>query len=106
MIMGYYDNYDYGGYNYRRSSQTLGTTSRSLSYNNLKLPLVCGTLGPYDYEASGQKRRRKVPIGVKIFLMRSMFGEIVNVKIEEEWEINQLDLELTETIIEEQQIWS
>ncbi|KAI5648296.1 hypothetical protein M9H77_34301 [Catharanthus roseus] len=52
---GYYDSYNYGGYNYRRSSQTLGTTSRPLSYINLKLPLLCGTLGPYDYEAWEQK---------------------------------------------------
>ncbi|KAI5649382.1 hypothetical protein M9H77_35387 [Catharanthus roseus] len=35
---GYYDSYSYGGYNCRISSQTLGTTSRSLSYNNVKLP--------------------------------------------------------------------
>ncbi|KAI5653075.1 hypothetical protein M9H77_30262 [Catharanthus roseus] len=47
---GYYDSYNYGGYNYRRSSQTLGTTSRPLIYNNLKLPLLYGTFGPYDYK--------------------------------------------------------
>ncbi|KAI5663859.1 hypothetical protein M9H77_23182 [Catharanthus roseus] len=38
-----------------RSSQTLGTASRPLSYNNLKLPLSCGNFGPYDYEAWEQK---------------------------------------------------
>ncbi|KAI5661714.1 hypothetical protein M9H77_21037 [Catharanthus roseus] len=52
---GHYDRYNYGGYNYRRSSQTLGTTSRPLSYNNLKLPLLCGTFGPCDYEVWEQK---------------------------------------------------
>ncbi|KAI5663933.1 hypothetical protein M9H77_23256 [Catharanthus roseus] len=46
----YYDSYDYGGYNCGRSSQTLGNTSRPLSYNKLKLPPFCGTFGPYDYE--------------------------------------------------------
>ncbi|KAI5652892.1 hypothetical protein M9H77_30079 [Catharanthus roseus] len=46
----YYDSYNKGGYSYR-SSQTWGTTSRSPSYNNLKLPLLCGTFGPHDYEA-------------------------------------------------------
>ncbi|KAI5652996.1 hypothetical protein M9H77_30183 [Catharanthus roseus] len=45
------DSYIYRGYNYKRSSQTLGTTSRPLSYNNLKLPLLWGNFGPYDYEA-------------------------------------------------------
>ncbi|KAI5664199.1 hypothetical protein M9H77_23522 [Catharanthus roseus] len=45
------DSYSYGGYNYKRSSQTLGTTSRPLSYNNLKLSLLCGTFGAYDYVA-------------------------------------------------------
>ncbi|KAI5669014.1 hypothetical protein M9H77_18867 [Catharanthus roseus] len=38
---GYYDSYNYGGYNYRKGSQTLVTTSRPPSYNNLKLPF-CG----------------------------------------------------------------
>ncbi|KAI5653440.1 hypothetical protein M9H77_30627 [Catharanthus roseus] len=52
---GYYDSYNYRGYNYRRSSQTFGTTSRHLSYNNVKLPISCGTFGPYDYEAWEQK---------------------------------------------------
>ncbi|KAI5676466.1 hypothetical protein M9H77_07416 [Catharanthus roseus] len=32
-----------------------GTISRSLSYNNLKLPLLDGTFGPYDYKAWEQK---------------------------------------------------
>ncbi|KAI5676964.1 hypothetical protein M9H77_07914 [Catharanthus roseus] len=45
----YNDHYSYRGYGCGRSTQTLGTTSRSLSYNNLKLPLLCGTFGPYDY---------------------------------------------------------
>ncbi|KAI5682525.1 hypothetical protein M9H77_03753 [Catharanthus roseus] len=31
-------------------SQNLGTTSRLLSYNNLKLPLMSGTFGSHDYE--------------------------------------------------------
>ncbi|KAI5667931.1 hypothetical protein M9H77_17784 [Catharanthus roseus] len=39
-----------GSYLGTKSSQTLETTSRPLSYSNLKLPL-CGTFGPYDYEA-------------------------------------------------------
>ncbi|KAI5675911.1 hypothetical protein M9H77_06861 [Catharanthus roseus] len=39
----------------RRKSQTLETTSRPLSYNNLKLPLICGTFVSYDYEAWEQK---------------------------------------------------
>ncbi|KAI5680782.1 hypothetical protein M9H77_02009 [Catharanthus roseus] len=39
----------------RRSSQTLGTTSRPLSKNNLKLPLFCGTFCPYNYEAWEKK---------------------------------------------------
>ncbi|KAI5667426.1 hypothetical protein M9H77_17279 [Catharanthus roseus] len=51
----YYDSYNYGGYNYRRSSQTMGTTSRSLTYNNSKLPLLCRPVGPYDYEAREQE---------------------------------------------------
>ncbi|KAI5672624.1 hypothetical protein M9H77_12988 [Catharanthus roseus] len=50
----YYDSYNYGGYNCRRSSQTLGTTSRPLSFNNLKLPILCGTFGPYDNKAQGE----------------------------------------------------
>ncbi|KAI5682081.1 hypothetical protein M9H77_03309 [Catharanthus roseus] len=52
---GYYDSYNYEGYNYRRSFQAMGTTSRPLSYSNLLLPLLCGTFGPYDYEAWEQK---------------------------------------------------
>ncbi|KAI5680975.1 hypothetical protein M9H77_02202 [Catharanthus roseus] len=48
---GYYDSYNYGGYSCGRSSQTLGTTSMTLSYNNLKLPLFWGTFGPYVYVA-------------------------------------------------------
>ncbi|KAI5667366.1 hypothetical protein M9H77_17219 [Catharanthus roseus] len=52
---GYNENYNYGGYNYRRSSQTLGTISRHLSCNKLKLLLLRGTFGPYDYEAWEQK---------------------------------------------------
>ncbi|KAI5649626.1 hypothetical protein M9H77_35631 [Catharanthus roseus] len=51
----YYDSYNYRGYSYRRSSRTLGIISRLLSYNNLKLPLLCGTFGPYGYEAWEQK---------------------------------------------------
>ncbi|KAI5671461.1 hypothetical protein M9H77_11825 [Catharanthus roseus] len=48
--------YNYGGYNCRRkSSPTLGTTSSPLSYNNLRLPLFCGTFCPYDYEAWEKK---------------------------------------------------
>ncbi|KAI5672268.1 hypothetical protein M9H77_12632 [Catharanthus roseus] len=47
--------YNYGGFNYRRSSQTLETTSRSLIYNNLKLPFLRGTVSPYNYEAWEQK---------------------------------------------------
>ncbi|KAI5664031.1 hypothetical protein M9H77_23354 [Catharanthus roseus] len=42
---------NYGGYSYRRSCQTLGTTSRPLGDNNLKLPLSGATFGPYDYVA-------------------------------------------------------
>ncbi|KAI5681064.1 hypothetical protein M9H77_02291 [Catharanthus roseus] len=53
---GYYDSYSYGGYNCRRSSQTLGTTSRPLSSNNFKLPLLCGTFGSYDYVAWESKK--------------------------------------------------
>ncbi|KAI5677765.1 hypothetical protein M9H77_08715 [Catharanthus roseus] len=49
------DSYSYGKYNCRRCSQTLGTTSRPLSYNNLKLPLLCGTFGSYDYVAWEQE---------------------------------------------------
>ncbi|KAI5682103.1 hypothetical protein M9H77_03331 [Catharanthus roseus] len=52
---GYYGSFNYGGYNYRKGSQTLGTTSRPLSYNNLKLLLLRGTFGPYDYDAWEQK---------------------------------------------------
>ncbi|KAI5672690.1 hypothetical protein M9H77_13054 [Catharanthus roseus] len=52
---GYYDSYNYGGYNCRRSSQTLETTSRPLSYNSLKLPLLCRTFGSCDYEEWEQK---------------------------------------------------
>ncbi|KAI5676585.1 hypothetical protein M9H77_07535 [Catharanthus roseus] len=51
----YDDSYSYRGYHFRRCSQTLGTTSRSLSYINLKLPLLCGTFDSYDYEALEQK---------------------------------------------------
>ncbi|KAI5652991.1 hypothetical protein M9H77_30178 [Catharanthus roseus] len=47
----YNDSYNYGGYSCGRSSQTLGTTLRPLSYNNLKLPLLWDTCSPYDYEA-------------------------------------------------------
>ncbi|KAI5676929.1 hypothetical protein M9H77_07879 [Catharanthus roseus] len=43
------NSYNYGGYNCGRNSQTFGTTFRPLSYNNLKLPVLCGTFGPYDY---------------------------------------------------------
>ncbi|KAI5664559.1 hypothetical protein M9H77_23882 [Catharanthus roseus] len=50
----YYDSYCYGGYNYARSSQALGTTSRPIIYK-FKLPLLYGTFGPYDYEACKQK---------------------------------------------------
>ncbi|KAI5672398.1 hypothetical protein M9H77_12762 [Catharanthus roseus] len=49
------DSHNYGGHNYRRSYQTLGTTSRPLSNNNSKLPLLCGTFGPYDCGACEQK---------------------------------------------------
>ncbi|KAI5663024.1 hypothetical protein M9H77_22347 [Catharanthus roseus] len=49
------DSYRYGGYNCRRSSQTLGTTSKLLSYNNLKLPLLRGTLDSYNYVVWEQK---------------------------------------------------
>ncbi|KAI5667572.1 hypothetical protein M9H77_17425 [Catharanthus roseus] len=49
------DIYSYRGYSCRRSSQTLGSTSRPLSYNNLKLLILHGTFGPYDYEAWEQK---------------------------------------------------
>ncbi|KAI5668273.1 hypothetical protein M9H77_18126 [Catharanthus roseus] len=52
---GFHDSYNYGGYNYKRSSQTLGTTSRPLSYNNLRLPILWGTFGPYDNEVWEQK---------------------------------------------------
>ncbi|KAI5653021.1 hypothetical protein M9H77_30208 [Catharanthus roseus] len=49
---GNYVNIDERFYkNKRRSSQAMGTTSRPLSHNNLKLPLLCGPFGPYDYEA-------------------------------------------------------
>ncbi|KAI5663120.1 hypothetical protein M9H77_22443 [Catharanthus roseus] len=51
----YYDIYNYGGYNCGRSFQTLGTTTRPLRYNNLKLPLLCGTFGSFDYEAWEQQ---------------------------------------------------
>ncbi|KAI5664403.1 hypothetical protein M9H77_23726 [Catharanthus roseus] len=49
------ESYNYRGYNCGRSSQTLGTTLRPLSYNNLKLPHLCGTFGPYEYESWEQK---------------------------------------------------
>ncbi|KAI5662306.1 hypothetical protein M9H77_21629 [Catharanthus roseus] len=49
------DSYNYGAYSCGRSSQTLRTTSRPLSYNNLKLPFLWGTFGPYDYEAWEQE---------------------------------------------------
>ncbi|KAI5652470.1 hypothetical protein M9H77_29657 [Catharanthus roseus] len=52
---GYYNSYNYGGYKYRRSSQTLENTSRPLSYNNLKLPLSCRTFGFYEYVAWEKK---------------------------------------------------
>ncbi|KAI5672060.1 hypothetical protein M9H77_12424 [Catharanthus roseus] len=55
MHIEHNDSYSYGGYNCRRSSQTLGTTSKLLSYNNLKLTLLCGTFGSYDYVAWEQK---------------------------------------------------
>ncbi|KAI5677450.1 hypothetical protein M9H77_08400 [Catharanthus roseus] len=67
---GYYDSYNYGGCSYRRSSQTLGTTSRPLSYNNLKLSLLFGTFGPYDYEAWEQK------VQAKENFMESSMGEM------------------------------
>ncbi|KAI5676211.1 hypothetical protein M9H77_07161 [Catharanthus roseus] len=51
----YYESYNHGGYKCRKSSQTLGITSRPLSYNKLKLPLLCGTFGPCDYEAWEQQ---------------------------------------------------
>ncbi|KAI5652886.1 hypothetical protein M9H77_30073 [Catharanthus roseus] len=47
----YYETNSYGGYSCGRNSQTLGTTSRHLSYNNLKLPLLWNTFCPYEYEA-------------------------------------------------------
>ncbi|KAI5676366.1 hypothetical protein M9H77_07316 [Catharanthus roseus] len=43
------DSPSYNGYNFRRSSQTLGTRSRPFSYNNLKLYFLWGTFCPYDY---------------------------------------------------------
>ncbi|KAI5676782.1 hypothetical protein M9H77_07732 [Catharanthus roseus] len=51
----YYDSYNYRRYSYRKGYRILGATSRPLSYNNLKLPLLCGTFGPYIYEAWEQK---------------------------------------------------
>ncbi|KAI5669027.1 hypothetical protein M9H77_18880 [Catharanthus roseus] len=76
---GDYDSYNYGGYHSRKSSQTLETTSRPLSYKNLKLSLLCGNFCPYDYEAWEQKS----------------LSYVVNVwwnskcEIEGEWELNQ-----------------
>ncbi|KAI5664102.1 hypothetical protein M9H77_23425 [Catharanthus roseus] len=49
------DSYSYGGYNCRISSQTLGTTSRPLNYNNFKLPLLGDTFCPYGYKALEQE---------------------------------------------------
>ncbi|KAI5681914.1 hypothetical protein M9H77_03142 [Catharanthus roseus] len=49
------DSYCYGGYNCKKSSQTLGTTSRPLSYSHLKLPLLCGTFSSYNYVPWKQK---------------------------------------------------
>ncbi|KAI5658083.1 hypothetical protein M9H77_26876 [Catharanthus roseus] len=46
---------NYVNLNERRSYQTLGTTSRPPSYHDLKLPLLCGTFGPYDYEVWEQQ---------------------------------------------------
>ncbi|KAI5666843.1 hypothetical protein M9H77_16696 [Catharanthus roseus] len=73
---GYYDSYNDGGYNYRRSSQTLETTSRPLSYKNLKLPLLLEVLVLMIIDMGAKtgiiilflwcKKRRKVAIGVKI----------------------------------------
>ncbi|KAI5653400.1 hypothetical protein M9H77_30587 [Catharanthus roseus] len=62
-------------------AQTLRTTSRPLSYNNLKLPLLCGIFGPYDYEAWEQKvesllyaycvrEEEKFQLVLNLFLMR------------------------------------
>ncbi|KAI5653452.1 hypothetical protein M9H77_30639 [Catharanthus roseus] len=84
----------------RRSPQTLGTISRPVSYNNLKLPLLCGSFGPYEYEALEQKvkslfdshcvrEKEKFNWYENLLLMRSMSCGIVNVKIEEGWELNQ-----------------
>ncbi|KAI5653102.1 hypothetical protein M9H77_30289 [Catharanthus roseus] len=97
---GYFDSYNYGGHNYRRSSYTLGTTSRPFSYNNLKLPLLCGTFGPYDYEAweqkveslfysYGVKEEEKIQLVLKSLSYEVQFGGIVNVKIAGELELNQ-----------------
>ncbi|KAI5662307.1 hypothetical protein M9H77_21630 [Catharanthus roseus] len=56
----YYDNYYYRGYSCGKSSQILGTTSRPPDYNNLKLPLLCGNFGPYDYEAENMRGKNSI----------------------------------------------
>ncbi|KAI5663225.1 hypothetical protein M9H77_22548 [Catharanthus roseus] len=97
---GYYDSYSYGGYNCSRSSQTLGTTSRPLSYNNLKLPLLWDTFGSYDCVVCGENVEPLFySYGVreeeKFCLVLKSLSYEVNVwwdrkcKNRKEWELNQ-----------------
>ncbi|KAI5650157.1 hypothetical protein M9H77_36162 [Catharanthus roseus] len=70
-------------YDCGRSSQTLGIASRLLSYNNLKLPLLCGTFGRYDYEAWEQEVESLfysygVREEVKFQLVLKSFSYVVN----------------------------
>ncbi|KAI5681206.1 hypothetical protein M9H77_02433 [Catharanthus roseus] len=66
----HYESYNYGEYDLRSSSQTLGTTSRPLSCNKLKLPLLYGTFYPYEYE--NRRRMRAQPIKTWSLMKQSL----------------------------------
>ncbi|KAI5683073.1 hypothetical protein M9H77_04301 [Catharanthus roseus] len=71
----------------RRSSRTLGTTSRPLSYNNLKFPLLWDTFGSYEHVAWEKK------------------VELLFYSMKENGSSTNQGLELNEASIEDQ-IWS
>ncbi|KAI5682507.1 hypothetical protein M9H77_03735 [Catharanthus roseus] len=107
VSMEHRDHRNIGGHDI---SQNSGTTSRPLSYNNLKLPLLSGAFGSHDYEILEKKveslfysygvREEKFQLVVKSLSYEVNFWWIVIVKKKKENEIatNQ-DLEPNERSI-------
>ncbi|KAI5673136.1 hypothetical protein M9H77_13500 [Catharanthus roseus] len=86
------DSYYYGGYNCKRSSPTLGTTSRPLSYNNLKFALFWGTFDLLCYEIWEQEveslfysycvREDEKRMGLKPIKTWSLIKQALRIKFE------------------------